>query len=88
MMETAQPWHRYDAVTYFGILLCLSAGRRSLRQRKMLAVLMVITDIIFHEGGREVGRDLDFYNLDACASPEFHPDVRRDCFGKVNERHR
>ena len=49
MMQSAEPWHRYNPMVAFGILLCITTGRGSLRQRKMRAVLVIITDVLVHE---------------------------------------
>ncbi len=49
MMQTAKPWHRYDPATHAWILLCFATRRRSLRQREMRPVLVIVTDVLVHE---------------------------------------
>ena len=49
MMHATKPWHRYHPTTNIGILLCLATRRRSLGQRKMSPVLVVIMDVLTHE---------------------------------------
>ena len=49
MMQTAEPRHRYDLVASYGIRSGFAAGRRSLRQREMRAVVMVVADVLFHQ---------------------------------------
>ena len=49
MMQTAQPRHCYDSATRLRVTRCRATGRRSLRQRKMRAVLVIITDVLVHE---------------------------------------
>ena len=49
MMQSAQPRHCYDSATRLRVTRCRATGRRSLRQRKMRAVLVIITDVLVHE---------------------------------------
>jgi hypothetical protein len=44
MMKTSEPWHRCNLATDTGILSCLTPAGRSLRQREMRSVFMVITN--------------------------------------------
>src|ERR1035438_7958249 len=45
MMKTSEPWHRCNLATDTGILSCLSPAGRSLRQREMRSVFMVVTNV-------------------------------------------
>src|ERR1035438_10156086 len=45
MMKTSEPWHRCNLATDTGILICLTPAGRSLRQREMRSVFMVITNV-------------------------------------------
>src|ERR1035438_5272080 len=45
MMKTSEPWHRCNLATDTGILSCLTPAGRSLRQREMRSVFMVITNV-------------------------------------------
>jgi hypothetical protein len=45
MMKTSEPWHRCNLATGTGILICLTPAGRSLRQREMRSVFMVITNV-------------------------------------------
>jgi len=49
MMQSAEPWHRNDSAAHFRVTQCFAASRRSLRQRKMSSVLVVIADVLIHE---------------------------------------
>jgi hypothetical protein len=49
MMQPAKPWHRYDFATCIGILRGLTTGRRSLRQREMRSIFVVVTDVLVHQ---------------------------------------
>jgi hypothetical protein len=49
MMQTAQPWHGYDLEACNGILFRFTTGRRSLIQRKMRSVVVVVADVLIHE---------------------------------------
>jgi hypothetical protein len=49
MMQTAELGHRYNPVAATEIHLRFTAGRRSLRQRKMRSVLVVVTDVLVHQ---------------------------------------
>jgi len=49
MMQAAEPGHRYNSVINTGILDCFTTGGRSLRQRKMSSVLVVVPDVLVHQ---------------------------------------
>jgi len=49
MMQTAKPWHRYNLETCTGNVFRLTVARRSLRQRKVRADLVVIADVFIQE---------------------------------------
>jgi hypothetical protein len=49
MMQAAKPWHRNDSATRFAVTRYFAASRRSLRQRKMSSVHVVIADVLIHE---------------------------------------
>jgi len=48
MMQTAEPGHGYDLATGTGILCCRTTGGRSLRQREMHPVIVIVADVIVH----------------------------------------
>ena len=49
MVQTAEPWHCYDPAGSAELPCGFPAGRRSLRQRKVSPVFMVIADVCKHE---------------------------------------
>ena len=49
MMQAAEPWHRYDFASYFGVARCFTAGRRSLCQCKMRPVFVIVLDVLAHQ---------------------------------------
>jgi hypothetical protein len=49
MMQAAKPWDRHNRVIRTCIHLHLSTSGRSLRQREMRSILMVVADVLFHE---------------------------------------
>jgi hypothetical protein len=49
MMQPAELWHEYNPAANFGIRPCFTACRRSLRQREMRSVVVVVTDILIHQ---------------------------------------
>ncbi len=49
MMESAEIWRRHKAAAYIGSIRCLTTAGCSLRQRKMRAVAVVVTDVLMHE---------------------------------------
>jgi len=49
MMQTAEPGHGYDLATGTGILFCRTTRRRSLRQRKMCSILVIIPNVLIHQ---------------------------------------
>ena len=49
MMQAAKSWHRYDSAAGFGILLSLTSGRCSLRQREMRPVFVIIANVLPHQ---------------------------------------
>ena len=49
MMQTAQPWHRYNSAIYTRLAHGFTTGRRSLRQREMRPVLVVVADVLIHQ---------------------------------------
>ena len=49
MMQAAKSWHRYDSAAGFGILLSLTSGRCSLRQREMGPVFVIIANVLPHQ---------------------------------------
>jgi hypothetical protein len=48
-MQTAKFWHRYDPATNLGLARCFTTGRRSLRQRKMCSILVIIAYVLIHQ---------------------------------------
>ena len=49
MMQAAEPWHRDDLATCTMIRFCFTSGRRSLGQRKMRSILMIVPDVLVHQ---------------------------------------
>jgi len=50
MMQTAEPWHRYNPATHnTGVTHCFTIRGRFLRQRKMRAIRVVITDVFIQQ---------------------------------------
>ena len=49
VMQTAEPWHCYNPAADFGVACWLSTGRRSLRQREMSSIVVIIADVIIHQ---------------------------------------
>jgi hypothetical protein len=49
MMQTAEPQHRHNFSARIGVLRCLAAGGRFLRQPEMRSVVVVITDVVIHQ---------------------------------------
>jgi hypothetical protein len=50
MMQTAESWHRYNSVTHnTGVTHCFTIRWRSLRQRKMSSILVIIPDVLIHQ---------------------------------------
>ena len=49
MMQTTEPWHGYNFAVCNWILFRFTASRRSFRQGKMSAVLVVVADVIIHK---------------------------------------
>jgi len=49
MMQTTEPWYRYDFATGARRFHWFSTGRRSLRQRKMRPAVVVVADVLVHE---------------------------------------
>ena len=49
MMQAAKLWHGYDLAARNRILFCFTASRRSLRQRKVSPVVVVVPDVFIHE---------------------------------------
>src|SRR5208337_3637601 len=49
MVQTAEPWHRYDPATNAELPCGVPTGRCFLRQRKVSPVLMVIADVLKHK---------------------------------------
>ncbi len=49
MMQATESWHRFDSAFRIGVLARLTTCGRSLRQRKMCPVLVVVADVIIHE---------------------------------------
>lgn len=46
MVQTAEPWHRYDPAANAELSCYLTTSRCSLRQRKVRPVFMVIADVL------------------------------------------
>jgi len=51
MMQTAEPGHGYDLAACAGVFFCRATGGRSLRQREMRSVVVVVADVIIHKAG-------------------------------------
>lgn len=49
MMQATKSRHRNDPKAFARVLFCPTTGRRLLRQRKMSSVLMIVTDVFFHQ---------------------------------------
>lgn len=49
MMQPAEPGHRYNLAASYGIQPCFATGRRSLRQREMRSIFMVVADVLIHQ---------------------------------------
>src|ERR1035437_4716173 len=49
MMQTAQPWRRYNRSSSARLVCLFPTGRRSFRQGKMGSVVVVIADVIIHQ---------------------------------------
>src|ERR1700751_960566 len=48
-MQPAHPWYRYNLATDAGILPCFTSCRRTLIQRKMRPVLVIVGDVFLHQ---------------------------------------
>ena len=49
MMQAAEPWHGNYPTAFARVLFCLTTGRRSLRQREMRSIFVVVTDVLIHQ---------------------------------------
>lgn len=49
MVQTAELGHRYYLTACYGLRPCFTAGRRSLRQREVCSVFVVVKDILVHQ---------------------------------------
>jgi hypothetical protein len=49
MMQATKPRHGNDPATCIASLFCLTTGRRTLRQRKMSPVIVIVTDVLVHQ---------------------------------------
>ena len=49
MMQTAEPWHCYDPASAARLVRGFTTGRRSLCQREMSPVLVVVANVIIHK---------------------------------------
>ncbi len=49
MMQPAESRHRYDSSAHTRYFFWLTTRRRSLCQRKMRSILMVVTDVFVHK---------------------------------------
>jgi hypothetical protein len=49
MMQAAKSWHGYDSERWIGVVCCLTVHRRSICQRKMRPVVVIVTDVFIHE---------------------------------------
>jgi len=49
MMQTAEPWHRYNFVTHARVRFCHATGRSRLRQRKVSTIRVIKADVLFHQ---------------------------------------
>jgi len=47
MVQTAEPGHRYDLAASHGIRPCFATSWRTLREREMRAVVMIVADVLF-----------------------------------------
>jgi hypothetical protein len=50
MMQTAQPWHRYNRSSIARLVSRFPTGGRSFRQGKMGSVVVVKMDVLFDKG--------------------------------------
>src|SRR5664279_6651020 len=48
-MQTAKTWHGYNLTTYASVVFRFTTGRRSLRQRKMRSVIVIVTNVVGHQ---------------------------------------
>ena len=48
MMQPAKPWHRNDFIIRVGAFHGLTTRRRSLGERKMRSIIMVVTNVLVH----------------------------------------
>jgi len=49
MMQTAEPLYRYNSAAHSGVACCFTTRRRSLRQRKMSSVIVIIKNVLVHQ---------------------------------------
>jgi hypothetical protein len=49
MIQTTKSRHRNDPTAFARVLFCLTTGRRSLRQRKISSVIVVIPNVLVHQ---------------------------------------
>ena len=49
MVQAAEPRHRYDPAIYARILARFTTGRRSLREREMRSIVVVVMDVLAHQ---------------------------------------
>jgi hypothetical protein len=49
MMQSAESWRGYDSATSIRVLRCNTISGRSLRQRKMRSVFVIIVNVFVHE---------------------------------------
>jgi len=49
MMQSAESWRGNDSIASIGVLHCNTTSRRSLQERKMCPIFVVVTDVVFHE---------------------------------------
>ena len=46
MMQSAEPWHCDNSGASLGPIRCFTTGRRSLLQREVCSVLVVVGDVL------------------------------------------
>jgi hypothetical protein len=49
MMQPTKPGHRYNLTATYGVPYCLTTGRRSLREREMCSVAVVVPNVLIHQ---------------------------------------
>jgi hypothetical protein len=48
-MQATEPWHRFNPSTYTELLLSFTGSGRTLRERKMCSVVVVVSKVFVHQ---------------------------------------